>query len=90
MAVLHVRSIPDQLYRRSQRIARQEGKTLSALVISLLEQKMAEDEARRRHARAMAQIRRTLERRTATAEELAGLDLVRAAREERDAELERR
>ncbi len=87
MAVLHVRHIPDQLYRRSMRIALQEGKTLSALVISLLEQKAAADEARRQHAKAMAQIRRNLERRSATAEELAGVDLVQAAREEREAEL---
>lgn len=87
MAVLHVRHIPDKLYRQVQRIAEAQGKTLSDLVISLLEERANREADRRRHARAMAQVRRNLAHRSKPKGVLTGAELVHSARAERDVEL---
>ena len=38
MSILHVRSIPDELYQRIQERARAQGRSISAEVVSLLTQ----------------------------------------------------
>ena len=47
MAVLHVRDIPDALYRRMQKIAKGHGRSLSAEVVALFERAVREDDLRR-------------------------------------------
>ncbi len=44
MATLHVRSIPDDLHARLHRLAASDNLSLSAAVVSLLEQAVAERE----------------------------------------------
>lgn len=57
MAILHVRGIPEPLYKRAQRIAEGQGKSLSQLVIESLERLDREEAARRKHSRMMAEIK---------------------------------
>ena len=57
MAILHVREIPDALYKRLQKMARAHGRTLSAEVIALLEQAVRDDEMRRQQAKLLKRIR---------------------------------
>ena len=58
MAILHVRNVPDDLYIRIQELARAEDRSISAEVITLLQQGLREDETRRSQARILGDIRR--------------------------------
>jgi len=89
MAVLHIRNVPDALYRQAQEAAAAHGATLSAHVIGLMEADAARAEAEARALAALARIRRTLTRRQrATAEaQPSAADLIRASRAEREREL---
>lgn len=58
MANLHVRNVPDQLYRRLQRLAADKRMSLSAQVIGLLEEALAQEDARVRHLQILAQMKR--------------------------------
>jgi antitoxin FitA len=57
MAVLHVRDIPETLYRRMQRIAKAHGRSLSAEVVALFEEAVRGDNERRRQAELLKSIR---------------------------------
>jgi plasmid stability protein len=57
MSVLHVRDIPDTLYRRIQKIAKSHGRSLSAEVVALFEEAVRADELRRRQAGLLKSIR---------------------------------
>ena len=63
MAILHVRGIPEALYKRAQRIAVRRGKSLSQLVIESLGRLDEEEAARRRHVKLMNEIRQNMETR---------------------------
>ncbi len=86
MAVLHIRNIPDALYRQAQAAAAARGVTLSAYVIALMEADLARAEARAHGLAALTKIRRNLTRRQrAVAGSLpSAADLVRAGRAERE------
>jgi plasmid stability protein len=58
MNTLHVRSVPDDLYLRLQKLALAQSRSLSAQVITLLEQAVEIEERRRQRARALASIQR--------------------------------
>ena len=58
MAVLHVRNIPDKIYKQAQVIAAKRGVTLSAHILKLLEADIATHEARKRCQHIMAELRR--------------------------------
>ena len=60
MAVLHVREIPDQLYRQVQKMAQAQGRSLSAEVIAILEAAVQQQESRARFARMMEDIGRDI------------------------------
>ncbi|MHB8257287.1 MAG: FitA-like ribbon-helix-helix domain-containing protein [Acidiferrobacterales bacterium] len=62
MAILHVRNIPDKLYRRIQKLAEEENRSLTAEVIQLLDQGLKTREARRGAAAVVARIRRQAEK----------------------------
>lgn len=58
MATLHVRSVPEDLYERLQRLARTQNRSLSAQVVMLLYQALQEEENRKRQGKLLANIRR--------------------------------
>jgi len=55
---LHIRSVPEDLYVRLQQLAQDRGRSLSALVVELLYNALAEEEQRRLQAKALESIRR--------------------------------
>jgi hypothetical protein len=89
MAILHVRGIPEPLYKRAQRIAEKQGKSLSQLVIEALERIDREEAAKRKHAKIMAEIRANMEKRKQDwpANMPTAPDLIREGREEREQQL---
>ena len=87
MAVLHVRDIPDALYRRMQKIARAHGRSLSAEVVALSAGAVRDDDVRRRRADLLQSIRRN--RWTPPPGTPDAAEMLRGARAERDAELTR-
>jgi plasmid stability protein len=58
MNTLHVRSIPDNLYRRLQELAKRRNRSLSAQVTEMLSQSLEEEELRLNQAAALTSIRR--------------------------------
>jgi plasmid stability protein len=58
MATLHVRNVPDRLYRRIHRLAQGENRSLTAEVIDLLGVAVEEREALRDAAETLERIRR--------------------------------
>ncbi len=88
MAILHVRDIPDSLYKRMQKIAKSRGRTLSAEVIALFEEAIEQDEMRRKQADVLASIRQN--RRTPPPGAPDSVELIRQIREEREEEILRR
>lgn len=57
MATLHVRNIPERLYRRIQKLAQEERRSVTAEVIQLLSQGIEVREARRGAAAVIKRIR---------------------------------
>ncbi|MHB8473621.1 MAG: FitA-like ribbon-helix-helix domain-containing protein [Gammaproteobacteria bacterium] len=57
MATLHVRNVPDKLYKRIQKLADTENRSLTAEVIQLLSQALHAREARRTAAAVIDRIR---------------------------------
>jgi plasmid stability protein len=58
MNTLHVRSVPEGLYRRLQQLAQARNRSLSAQVITMLAQAVDEEERRLQQSQALASIRR--------------------------------
>jgi plasmid stability protein len=58
MNTLHVRSVPDNLYNRLQQLAQSRNRSLSAQVITLLEQALEIEERRKKQAKVLSSIQR--------------------------------
>ena len=58
MNILHVRSVPDDLYARLQKLAQLKNRSLSAQVIIMLTQAIEEEERRKKQAKTLSAIRR--------------------------------
>lgn len=58
MATLHVRNVPERLYRRIQKLAEEENRSVTAEVIQLLSQGLQAREARRGAAAVIHRVRR--------------------------------
>jgi antitoxin FitA len=58
MNTLHVRSVPDDLYNRIQQLAQSRNRSLSAQVITLLEQAIDIEERRKKQAKVLSSIQR--------------------------------
>jgi plasmid stability protein len=58
MNTLHVRSVPDDLYKRIQWMASVKNRSLSAQVITLLTQAVEAEERRMKQAKALSSIQR--------------------------------
>jgi antitoxin FitA len=78
MNTLHVRSIPEDLYRRLQRLAQRRNRSLSAQVVIMLTQALEEEERQKKQAKALTSIRRR--RFTPPAQSSSSLDLLREDR----------
>ena len=57
MAILHVRNVPEKLYKRIQKLAEEENRSVTAEVIQLLNQGLQVREARRGAAEVIERIR---------------------------------
>jgi antitoxin FitA len=57
MATLHVRNVPEKLYKRIQKLAEDENRSVTAEVIQLLSQGLQAREARRGAAAVIERIR---------------------------------
>jgi plasmid stability protein len=58
MNTLHVRSVPDNLYKRLQQLANARNRSLSAQVITMLEQAVEDEERRKKQATVLTSIQR--------------------------------
>jgi len=58
MPTLHVRSVPDDLYRQIQKLAEARSRSLSAQVVTMLTQALEEEQNRKTQARTLTSIRR--------------------------------
>lgn len=58
MPILHVRSVPDELYDQLRNLAHTQQRSLSAQVIDLLARALEDEEQRRGQAQLLAAIRR--------------------------------
>ena len=78
MNTLHVRSVPDNLYKRIQQLAQSKNRSLSAQVITLLEQALDIEERRKKQAKVLSSIQRR--RFTAPKNAPSSLDLLKEDR----------
>ncbi len=60
MATLHVRGIPDELYERVRNLAASKQRSLSAEIIELLEQALADEDLRAEQSALLKSIRQHL------------------------------
>ncbi len=58
MAILHVRNVPEKLYKRIQGLAQEEKRSMTAEVIALLDGAVEQQQARKRTAGMLKRIRR--------------------------------
>lgn len=58
MPTLHVRSVPEDLYTRVQKLAQNSSRSLSAQVVTMLYEALEEEERRREQGVALLAIRR--------------------------------
>ena len=58
MPTLHVRNVPEKLYRRIREVASSRSESLSAAVVSLLDDAVEDQHRRSRQGRVLSQIRR--------------------------------
>ena len=58
MTILHVRSVPDELYQRIQALAQRSSRSLSAQVVAMLQAAIEEEERRQQQAQVLSAIRR--------------------------------
>lgn len=58
MAILHVRNVPDDLYKRIQKLAAEENRSVTGEVIHLLSQGLQAREARRGAVEVIERIRK--------------------------------
>lgn len=82
MATLYVREVPERLYQQARKIARAQGRSLSAYVVDVLQRAIDEDKVRRGRSKALADIRRR--RRPLPAKALDSVDMLRLIRGQHD------
>ncbi len=80
MATLHVRNVPEKLYKRIQKLAEEENRSVTAEVIQLLSQGLQAREARRSVAAAIDRIRSRTQKVTLPRGWTDSVDLIREDR----------
>ncbi len=58
MPTLYVRDIPDRIYQQARKIASSQGRSLSAYVVTVLQQAVEDEKLRRTRSKTLANIRR--------------------------------
>jgi len=58
MNTLHIRSVPDDLYKRLQQLAHARNRSLSAQVITMLAQAIEDEERRKKQTKTLTSIQR--------------------------------
>jgi plasmid stability protein len=58
MSTLHIRSVPEELYMRVQKLAQTSNRSLSAQVVTMLYQALEDEERRGEQSQALRAIRR--------------------------------
>ena len=58
MNTLHVRSVPDDLYERLQKLAHAKNRSLGAQVVTMLTQAIEDEERRKKQAKVLTSIQR--------------------------------
>jgi|RifCSP13_1_1023834.scaffolds.fasta_scaffold91657_2 plasmid stability protein len=58
MPTLYVRDIPERIYQQARTIAAAQGRSLSAYVVTVLEQAIEDEKLRRARSKALSNIRR--------------------------------
>jgi plasmid stability protein len=58
MPTLYVRDIPDRIYQQARKIASAQGRSLSAYVVTILQQAVEDEKVRRTRSKALSSIRR--------------------------------
>jgi plasmid stability protein len=79
MNILHVRSVPEELYQRLQQLAKRRNRSLSAQVVEMLGQALAEEDLRVQQTAALTSIRRR--RFTPADKSVSSLDLLHEDRQ---------
>lgn len=79
MHTLHVRSVPDDLYKNLQKLAQARQRSLSAQVILMLDRALLEEERRREQTEVLTAVRRRRFR--PSPEAPSSVDLLRQDRE---------
>lgn len=80
MATLHVRNVPDRLYRRIQALARNESRSLTGEVIHLLDSAVREQEVRYGTGETIERIRMRREKTRLSADWVDSVKLIREDR----------
>ena len=80
MPTLHVRSVPEELYKRLQQLAEKEKRSLTAEVIALLEAAVRERKARERTSKTLERIRHRAQRTKLPEDWVEAAELVREDR----------
>jgi plasmid stability protein len=80
MATLHVRNVPDKLYKRIQKRAEQEKRSLTAEVIQLLTRGLQAHEARGAAAAVVGRIRQNARKRSLPRDWVDSVELIREDR----------
>jgi plasmid stability protein len=80
MATLHVRNVPEKLYKRIQKLAEEENRSMTAEVIQLLSQGLQAREARRSAAAIVDRIRVRTQKVALPREWMDSVDLIREDR----------
>lgn len=78
MNTLHVRSVPEEIYQQLTQLAKRRNRSLSAQVVEMLGQALAEEDLRAQQATALTAIRRR--RFTPPEKSPTSLDLLREDR----------
>lgn len=81
MAILHVRNVPDDLYRRIQELARSEKRSLTGEVIDLLDSAIREREVRYEAGEVVGRISARREETSLPADWVDAVELIREDRE---------
>jgi len=58
MPTLHVRSVPEDLYQKIQKLAKARSRSLSAQVVTMLTQALEDEQSRKAQVKVLASIRR--------------------------------
>ncbi len=81
MATLHVRNVPERLYRRIQKLAEEENRSLTAEVVQILTRGLQEVETRKNASDVLERIRKRAKKTDLPRGWADSVELIREARD---------